>query len=43
MDWPDCGDEKAQFTTKLHFFALYQQKHRLQSGLQQFFTMKSMT
>jgi hypothetical protein len=35
--------EKAQFTTKLHFFALYQQKLTWQKGLQQFFTMKSRT
>jgi len=31
---PECGEEKAQFTTKLHFFALYQQKRGLQTCLQ---------
>jgi hypothetical protein len=35
--------EKAQFTTKLHFFALYQQKPNLETRLKQFFTMKSKT
>ena len=33
----ECGGEKAQFTTKLHFFALYQQKQGLQTCLQQIF------
>jgi len=32
-----CGGRKAQFTTKLHFFALYQQKQGLQTSLQQIF------
>jgi hypothetical protein len=34
---------KAQFTTKLHFFALYQQNQASQTTLQQIFTMKSRT
>ncbi|MDD4942063.1 hypothetical protein [Rhodoferax sp.] len=37
------GGVKAQFTTKLHFFALYQQNQTPQTGLQQIFTMKSKT
>jgi hypothetical protein len=43
MNKPDNGKEKAQFTTKLHFFALYQQKHPRQICLQQIFAMKSKT
>lgn len=33
----------ALFTTKLHFFALYQQTHKLQESLREFFPMKSRT
>jgi hypothetical protein len=39
----ECGGEKAQFTTKLHFFALYQQKQHMQTSLYKIFTMKSKT
>jgi hypothetical protein len=35
--------KKALFTTKLHFFALYQQICTQQTGSQQIFTMKSTT
>jgi hypothetical protein len=35
--------QKAQFTTKLHFFALYQQKADLQTCKEEIFTMKSTT
>jgi hypothetical protein len=35
MTWK--SNEKALFTTKLHFFALYQQNHSPQTKLQQNF------
>jgi hypothetical protein len=37
------GNCAALFTTKLHFFALYQQKPRWQEGLREIFPMKSRT
>jgi len=43
MNEAELGGWKAQFTTKLHFFALYQQNDAPQTSLQQFFTMKSKT
>jgi len=36
LEKQETGEEKAQFTTKLHFFALYQQNHVYQPGLNKF-------